>query len=73
MAKQLGSRETHELSELLQEYSELRNLVVDLQEEGGSCSDPGQQLLISIYENLSQVETQIREMDDIIDVFLRDQ
>jgi hypothetical protein len=73
MSRKIGEGQyTHELSEHLQEYGELRKLVVDLQEGEGEWNDPAQEQLINIFENLNQVEVQIREMNELVDIYLRD-
>jgi hypothetical protein len=73
MSRKIGEGQyTHELSDHLQEYGELRKLVVELQEGEGEWNDPGQEQLINIFENLNQVEVQIREMNELVDIYLRD-
>jgi hypothetical protein len=47
-------------------------LVVELQEGEGEWNDPSQEQLINIFENLNQVEVQIREMNELVDIYLRE-
>jgi septation ring formation regulator EzrA len=71
MSRRIGEgQRTHELSEHLEEYKELKRMVVELQESEGEWSGPGQEQLINIFENLNQIEVQIREMNEIVDIYL---
>lgn len=71
MSKKLGDGNyKHELTEYLEDYDRLRQDVIDMQEEGGDWNDPGNEQLLNIFENLNQVEMQVKEMDQLVDVYL---
>jgi septation ring formation regulator EzrA len=71
MSKKLGDGNyKHELSEYLEDYDRLRQDIIDMQEDGGDWNDPGNEQLLNIFENLNQVEMQVKEMDQLVDVYL---
>lgn len=73
MSSKLGEgKYRHELTEYMEDYERLRKDVLDFQDEGNEWNDPGNEQLFNIFENLNQVELQIREMDQLMDVYLRD-
>ena len=48
----------------------MKEEILKLQEEEGDWSDPGNEQLINVFDNLNQIETQIRDMDQIADIYL---
>ena len=41
-----------------------------MQEEGQDWNDPGNEQLINIFENLNMIQMQIKEMDNIVDIYM---
>ena len=41
-----------------------------LQERGPEAVDPGNSQLFSIFDNLNQIEMQIKEMDQVVEVYM---
>lgn len=72
MDRKIGEGQyTHPLTGHLREFAQLQEEVRELG-EGGEWSDPGNQQLLNVFENLNQVEMQIRDMDEVIDIYMRD-
>ena len=56
MSKRMGEgKYTHELSEHIEDFEEMKDEIMKLQEEGQDWNDPGNEQLINIFENLNQV------------------
>ena len=71
MSKRMGEgRYTHQLSEHLSDYEQMKEEIVKMQEEGQDWNDPGNEQLINIFENLNMIQMQIKEMDNIVDIYM---
>ena len=70
MEKRIGDgKYTHELSEHIIDYEDMKEEIMKLQEEGQDWDDPGNEQLVNIFENLNQVELQIKDMDRILSLY----
>ena len=64
MSKRMGQgRYTHELSEHLEDFELMKQEIIKLQDTTEQWNDPESEQLVNIFENLNQIEMQIKEMD----------
>lgn len=64
---------THQLSHYLQEYDEMRDNIVLLQEEyldGNGWKEPSHEQMKNIFDNLNHVENEINEMEQFVEIYL---
>ena len=47
----------------------MKEEIMKLQDSTEQWNDPASEQLVNIFENLNQIETQIREMDQIADIY----
>ena len=71
MSRRMGEgKYVHELSEHLEDYEEMKEEIMKMQEQGQDWNDPGNEQLLNIFENLNMIEMQVKEMDQIVDIYM---
>ena len=48
----------------------MKDEIVKMQQDGEDWNDPGNEQLINIFENLNMIEIQIKEMDQIVEIYM---
>ena len=47
----------------------MKSEIMKMQEEGTDWNDPGNEQLVSIFDNLNQIEMHIKEMDQVMEIY----